>query len=108
MYGLDALIKLRTQNQKPTIIFINDFSSPLSRDWQKYKEDLCTIEIKENEIISKIDFRFVWSTNVSILGNRGFDRVQAIFNKCIESDAKKVLAFDAQTNEMLIYNIQSS
>jgi len=102
MRGHAPILRMRLAGRRPAIVFLCDFETQSSKDWQnpgeRYGEvwapDHATVQIDENESIGLLDLRFLNGLRVCVSG-RTEQRAKALFEACKKAGATTVAASHA-------------
>ena len=97
--GIEKIISYRNKGKKVTFITINDEINGNASDWDIYKE-IPSVDISSKDKIEHIDFRFVATSVVSIIGFND-KRIEMIFHSCVDNKAKEVYA--NTSTKILVY-----
>lgn len=91
MKGHEALIKMRLQGLRPSVVFINDY--PCHTDWHEHG-DHCTIQIEPLDAPETLDMRFLIGMTVSVSADDE-NRAKRLLEACKMAKARKVIACQA-------------
>lgn len=99
MRGHAPILRMRLAGKRPTIVFLSDFMTQVSKDWhnpgERYGEvwpaDHATVEIEPTENIATLDLRFLAGLRVSISCNSEAN-AKAFAEACKRAGATTVAA----------------
>ena len=94
MRGHEPLIAMRKAGKGPDTVFLDDFPSPVARDWhdpgrrygEKWPNDLATVELAQDDDPATLDLGFVAGMRVHISSMQE-GRAKALSRRCKECGA---------------------
>jgi len=100
MRGQNALIAMRRERMKPSVVFVDTDAGPQGlpawAQWHRVDRRLCNLDVEPADAIMRIDWRPCVGLVVHVSGTKP-NRVRAVASAIAEAGAKRVISSCVQS-----------